>query len=140
MKDLNWKNQYSVGVFEIDAEHRIFLKTIKKIYHAFESEMDDEIIKLLLEELYKYADFHFTSEENVMLMNDYPDYKSHKKQHDELIQTLANTINFLDVKKIDKEQLIRFLIQWFKEHTASIDLKLGTYLKESKASHLLENY
>ena len=129
MKKLNWKKEYSIGVFEIDAEHKIFLRTIKKIQKAFKIGMDKEILKRLLEELYKYADFHFTSEENVMLVNKYPEYESHKKQHDELIQTLANTINFFDIERIDKKQLNDFLIEWFVEHTTTIDLKLGKYLQ-----------
>lgn len=130
MKKLNWKKEYSIGVYEIDAEHKIFLKTIKKIYNAFEKNIDKDIVRRLLEELFKYADFHFTSEENVMLMNNYPDYESHKKEHNELTQTLANTLNFLDVDKINKKQLIDFLIQWFIEHTTSTDLELGKYLQK----------
>ena len=51
MKDLSWKDDYSVGVFEIDAEHKIFLKTIKKIHNAFENQLNEEIQKSLLEEL-----------------------------------------------------------------------------------------
>ena len=93
-----------------------------------------------LEELHKYADFHFTSEENVMLMNGYPDYEKHKKQHDELIQTLANTINFLDVKRIDKNQLIDFLTHWFVDHTTLVDLELGKFLRENASSHLLTHF
>ena len=140
MENLNWKNKYSVGVFEIDAEHKIFLKTIKKIHHAFESGMSGEMLIRLLEELYKYADFHFTSEENVMLMNEYPDYESHKKQHDELMQTLSNTINFFNTDNIDKLKLIEFLVRWFKEHTTSVDLNLGIFLQNKKSSHLLANF
>ena len=135
MESLNWKKEYSVGVFEIDAEHKIFLKTIKKIYFAFESGLSGEMLIRLLEELYKYADFHFTSEENVMLMNQYPDYTNHKKQHDELIQTLSNTINFFSIDEINQTQLMEFLIRWFKDHTTSIDLDLGIFLQNNKRNN-----
>ena len=140
MENLNWKKNYSVGVFEIDAEHKVFLKTIKKIHNAFEKRLSTDIQKRLLEELYKYADFHFHSEENVMLMCNYPDYESHKMQHNGLMQTLADTINFLDIDKIDKKQLIEFLIQWFKEHTTSTDLELGTYLLETNNDEMLTDF
>lgn len=140
MENLNWKQIYSVGVFEIDAEHKIFLKTIKKIYNAFERQHSLNIQKRLLEELYKYADFHFQSEENVMLMCDYPHYGSHKKEHNELMQILADTINFMDIEKINKNQLIEFLIRWFKEHTTSTDLELGTFLKEHKSDNLITDF
>jgi len=137
MENLNWKKEYSIGVFEIDAEHKIFLKIIKKIYHAFEIGMKEELLIRLMEELYKYADFHFTSEENVMVINKYPDYESHKKMHEELMQTLSNTINFFNVDEVDKTQLVEFLIRWFREHTTSIDINLGIFLQNNKNTLLL---
>lgn len=140
MEDLNWNKNYSVGVFEIDVEHKVFLIIIKKINKAFEKQLNLDFQKKLLEELYKYADFHFQSEENIMLMCAYPGYESHRKQHEELMQSLSEIINFMDIKMIDKKQLIDFLIQWFKEHTTSTDLELGTYLLENNCYDLLTEF
>jgi len=70
MKGLDWKKKYSAGVFEIDAEYKIFLKSIEKIHNAFETNLNSDMLIRLLEELYKYADFYFASEENMMLVNE----------------------------------------------------------------------
>ncbi len=140
METLNWKKEYSVGIFEIDAEHKIFLKTIKKIHNAFEKHIELDIQKRLLTELYKYADFHFTSEENVMLMCNYPDFEAHLNQHVELMQKLADIVNFNDISKINEVGLVDFLVKWFKEHTTSTDLKLGKFLQESNSEYLLAEF
>ena len=140
MMNLDWKNNYSIHIFEIDAEHKVFLKTIKKINNAFENNLDTEIKNRLLSELYKYADFHFTSEENVMLFCDYPEYETHRKQHIDLMQKLADIINFTDIEKINTVQLIEFLVSWFKEHTTSSDLRFGTYLHETNKDYALTDF
>jgi len=140
MENLNWNKKYSVGVYEIDAEHKIFLKTIKKLDKAFENQLDLDILKRLLTELYKYADFHFTSEENVMLTCNYPDFETHQNQHIELMQNLADTINFTEIERINKTELIEFLVRWFKEHTTSADLKLGKFLQAEENKSVLTEF
>ena len=53
--DLIWKEEYNVGDYEIDEEHKIFIKTIQKIDEAFLNQESNEYIERLLEELHKYA-------------------------------------------------------------------------------------
>lgn len=123
-----WKKQYEIGVPEIDGEHQIFLKTIEKLYDAYQQELPKEILSGLFLELYKYADFHFISEENIMLINGYPEYEAHKKEHHNLLQKLAGIINTFDTKYINKDKLFEFLLEWFTIHTTNSDRKLGAYL------------
>lgn len=127
---LIWKKEYEIGDYEIDTEHQIFLKIITKINREFEDDIEIEYKLLLLRELYKYADFHFTSEENRMILYNYPDYNMHKKGHEALLTELSEQIGFFDLKYIDKNKLIDFLFNWFIHHTTSLDLKLGDYLNK----------
>ncbi|MHA7110297.1 bacteriohemerythrin [Sunxiuqinia elliptica] len=127
-KQFSWKKKYEIGIPEIDSEHQIFLKTIQKLFEAYQKEEDKGILSGLFLELYKYADFHFISEENIMLINGYPEYAVHKKEHHNLLQKLAGIINTFDTKYIDKDQLFEFLLEWFTIHTTNSDRKLGAYL------------
>ncbi len=127
-KQFSWKKKYEIGISEIDSEHQIFLKTIQKLFEAYQKEVDKKILSGLFLELYKYADFHFISEENIMLINSYPEYEAHKKEHHNLLQKLAGIINTFDTKYIDKDQLFEFLLEWFTTHTTYSDRKLGAYL------------
>jgi len=130
--ELIWKKEYEVGDYEIDAEHQIFLKIIFKINKEFEDDFDNEYEVLLLNELYKYADFHFTSEENRMRLFKYPDYESHKKEHKKLLIELSEKISFFNLKFIEKNKLVEFLYYWFINHTSDLDLKFGIYLNKNK--------
>ncbi len=128
-QELIWKKEYEIGNFEIDTEHKIFLKIIQKIDHAFTEKQPKDYILSLLRELYKYADFHFISEENLMKLAHYPDFKTHKEEHDKLLTGLSEKIGFFDVQYIDAKKLIEFLVDWFLNHTAKVDTKLGAFLK-----------
>ena len=125
-----WKKKYEIGVYEIDAEHQIFLKIIKKVDYALKNKLDEMIISSIVKELFLYADFHFCSEENIMLANNYPDYLSHKEEHSKLLDTLSNLIVTFNVQIISHEKLMEMLTDWFINHTTKIDLKLGNYLNE----------
>ncbi len=128
-KLISWKKEYEVGVYEIDAEHKIFLKTVQKIHDAYLNNLNPEFIESLIMELYKYADFHFICEENIMKRNRYPDYENHKKEHESLLFKLSEVIGSYNIKYINHKDFMEFLLKWFKEHTSKSDTKLGIYLR-----------
>lgn len=132
-QELIWKKEYEIGDYEIDREHQIFLSLIKKIERSFSDKLSNEYTILLIKELYKYADFHFESEQNRMLFTNYPNYETHKLEHDKLLGELNEKIKFFDLKYIDKEKLIDFLFEWFINHTTKSDLLFGDYLKNTIA-------
>lgn len=126
--DLIWKEEYNVGYFEIDEEHKIFLKTIKKIDEAFQNEESQEYIARLLEELHKYAQFHFISEENIMFKYGYPNLEEHQAEHVALMKKMGSLLITFDPRLINREKLIAFLVDWFKNHTTYSDKKLAQFI------------
>ena len=127
---LIWKKEYEIGVYEIDSEHQIFLKIIQKIDKAFQEKYEKEYTLLLLNELYKYADFHFISEENIMRFNKYPELNSHQEEHKKLLAKLSEKIGFFDIEFLNQKKLVKFLFEWFLGHTTTLDLKFGVFLKK----------
>ncbi|MDD2304437.1 MAG: hemerythrin family protein [Prolixibacteraceae bacterium] len=126
--DLIWKEAYNVGYFEIDEEHKIFLKTIQKIDEAFLNEESQEYIARLLEELHKYAQFHFISEENIMFKYGYPNLEEHQAEHVALMRKMGSLLITFDPRLINREKLIAFLVDWFKNHTTYSDKKLAQFI------------
>lgn len=126
---ISWKKEYEVGVESIDNEHKLFVGLIQKISSAFENNEKKEHMTLLIKELYKYVDFHFFSEENIMIFTDYPDYAVQKKEHDLLKNQLTNIMMTFESEYIDQANLINFLLIWFREHTTQTDKKLGLFIQ-----------
>ena len=130
MEDIiSWKKEYETGIHEIDSEHQIFVSIIQKINTAYFNNYNEEYIIRLIKELYKYADFHFISEENIMIFNNYSDYENHKKEHNSLLYRLTEIIGAFESEFIDPSELINFLINWFQEHTTKTDMKLSGFLR-----------
>ena len=83
-----WKVEYDTGVTEIDLQHRFFLALIKRLNTELAICTDLRYRERLLDELAKYAVFHFTSEENLMIKFGYPDFDRHHRLHLDLIDEL----------------------------------------------------
>lgn len=126
-----WESKYEIGIPEIDAEHRVFVSIIQRIEAALEEGNKDYIIGLI-EELLKYAAFHFSSEENIMIREEYPDYHWHKKIHERLLIELRDKIQIIKFEYIDFSLLLKFLVNWFKSHTITEDKKIAEYIASHK--------
>lgn len=127
---IDWQKRYEIGNVEIDAEHKVFIKIIGKIKVALSKKNEWTQLVFLLEELLKYADFHFCSEENVMRSVNFPDLISHQKEHQQLLTDLRQKIHFLQAKKTEKsDELISFLMHWFLNHTLNEDRQIVHYIK-----------
>jgi hemerythrin len=128
--EIEWKKEYEVGNLEIDAEHKVFVKIIQKIQHAIEGQAEKKYLERLVLELLKYAEFHFCSEENVMLEIGYPEILDHKEKHEKLLAELRNLIFAFGFDKHETHELVDFLIGWFMNHTIEEDKKLSNYVEE----------
>jgi hemerythrin len=119
---LNWKEEYATGVEEIDLQHRYFMGLINRLSSELDGCEDESYRKKLLNELVKYASFHFVSEENLMLKFAYPDLERHRKLHLDLIDKLS-----WQIQSKSYDALFEFLVDWFIRHTLEEDKHIGEF-------------
>lgn len=137
--DITWKKEYETGNFEIDAEHKIFLKTIRKINEAYKRNPSGEYVASLIRELHKYAEFHFLSEENLMQLVLFPHYKYHHREHQRLLFEFNSYLNSFQMDYIDFQKFLIFVVDWFKTHTVKEDKKLAEYIQKYYAGNNSNN-
>ncbi|EXJ16705.1 bacteriohemerythrin [Imhoffiella purpurea] len=129
MIDIQWDDKFSVGHARIDHEHQVFLDLIRNVSLADDQKAPRERILRLLTEIRKYADFHFYSEENIMIDHAYPDYEAHKREHAMLVSSLDNRIHQYRLEEDDDlGSMVEFLFQWFALHTTGSDKKLVSHI------------
>ncbi|MGR8932328.1 MAG: bacteriohemerythrin [Gammaproteobacteria bacterium] len=126
--DIQWRKQFVVGHAGVDRGHEILLELIRNASLAFENEEPKAWCLRLLREVRKYADFHFFSEENLMLRFGFPGYLEHQRAHTELLSALDERINAYSSDQINLEAVVVFLFDWFVIHTTKEDKKFGKYL------------
>lgn len=126
---LRWDDRYALGHERIDAEHRIFLGLIVDFHEAAMCGEGRPRLARILNEIGKYAEFHFVSEENLMSDCDYPDRAGHARLHAQLLSEFNDMAWRFRSEQADPQQVFDFLFQWFALHTTSEDRKLVAYLK-----------
>lgn len=131
MKDLVWGNILSVGVDEIDGDHRKLLDIFNVLNHAVMEKESPEYLAATLEELINCTVWHFSHEERLMLKYGYPEIEEHKAEHRELIETAKELQQeILQGGKLMLDQHIEILERWLTEHIFTADMRLGSYLSQ----------
>lgn len=138
MSLFRWKPEYAVGIKVIDDQHQILVGLINKLHDAIESHFEDTSLESILEELFDYTRYHFTTEETLMAKYGYEADKlsKHKKQHQLFIAELNSSQADIDNLSIEDAALIQeFLVNWLKNHILKIDTQLAEFLLNHEGVH-----
>ena len=119
-----WSADLSVGLQEIDEQHKVLVSLINRLFNeAVLKSPDRDIVSNILNELVQYTIIHFSVEESLFRIFDYPDGEVHQDHHEKLKQEVMKIQKkFLEGQVIDLE-LMRFLRQWLKQHIMVEDKK-----------------
>ena len=134
LSDLSWDEKYLIGHEKIDSEHMLFFDLMKSIERHFREGGDKKIISGLLDELRRYADFHFCSEENIMYEIGYSGLADQRTMHRNLLTDLDILINQYKEDDIAPPLIIGFLFNWFLGHSSVEDRKIQKFIEQTKAN------
>ena len=131
MKDIVWGRILSVGIDEIDEDHRKLVNIFNILNHAVVEGGSSDYLAAVLEELVNCTVWHFSHEERLMLKYGYEDMEEHKAIHRELVNSvreLQQRILQADTTIADED--IELLEHWLTEHILTDDMRLGSYLSQ----------
>jgi hemerythrin len=132
---LRWTEDLSVGVDEIDEQHRELFRRAGKLLEGLKKGEPEEIGGLI-DFLHEYAVEHFGAEEEHMRNKRYPGYVRHKAEHDRFISDLLALAREHDRKGAGAFMALKvshWLVQWLKEHVSGTDAELGRFLLRRSA-------
>ena len=122
--ELKWQLDYETGNEYVDLQHRYFLDLIKRVGINFNETNDAVYKEKLIIELRKYADFHFTSEENIATSCNLPGVSGHHQRHIELLEEFNHHAADLNKGLKAADEFLDFLTDWLIGHTIYEDKKL----------------
>jgi hemerythrin len=135
MEIINWKNEFSVGVKEMDEQHKKLLGMINRLIEEQHTLTDPRTIADLLTEMTDYAQVHFRAEEFLMAEYGYEQIGAQEKQHQAFID---KTISFYSASDIGPNvlsmALLDYLGTWLVGHILQEDMKYKNFFK-SKGLH-----
>jgi hemerythrin len=132
---LRWTEDLSVGVDDIDEQHRELFRRAARLLDGLKKGEPEEIGGLV-DFLYRYAVEHFGGEEELMRRRRYPGYLRHKAEHDRFISDLLALAGEHDRKGAGAFMVLKvshWLVQWLKEHVSGTDAELGKFLVRRSA-------
>lgn len=124
---MSWDPKFSVQLEELDSQHKYFFTILDQVETA-SKERANEQFPLLIEELLRYAKYHFRSEEALMDSYDYPD-TAHRFEHDRLLSRAESMMNDAEFRP---SSLRLFLYNWIVNHIDLSDRELAHFIMEKR--------
>ena len=125
MSVLQWRDEFSVGIEEVDHEHKELIELIRNLQQEMQGGMDTDKILDALGEIYAQISAHFALEEKAMRTMNYSAYADHKEDHETLLDDLRDIMDEVeDDGVLDEVQLTDDLDRWFSDHFKTHDAKL----------------
>lgn len=127
---INLNEIFQVGVEEFDNQHKSLFTIVNEVFQIVFEGKNKEAAGDVFARLMDYTVMHFRSEEEMMKKYGYPDYESHKKQHDILASRVHEMyLNFQTDGAAINEETLGFLVKWVLHHIAKVDKEYAPFLK-----------
>lgn len=135
MSFIAWDEKYSVGVRELDNQHKQLISILGELYDAMQAQKANEILGKLLSQLVTYTKTHFATEEKYMAQYGYPDLASQKREHEAFTKKVLDFKESFDSGRTSLSvSLASFVKDWLFSHISSSDKKYGPFLNSKGVS------
>jgi len=128
---VSWDPKLLVGNAEIDGQHQELFHRVDQLLHALQMGSVTAEVERVMAFVGDYVHLHFRQEEALMQRTGYPDRRTHAAEHLELIHSFVALKQQLGKTGPTPEfaaALGATLVDWLKEHIATTDTALGTWL------------
>ncbi|MGD8908391.1 MAG: bacteriohemerythrin [Chromatiales bacterium] len=131
---VEWSNDLSVGIEEIDEQHKVLVGLVNKMHEAIHQRHGSDVVISILSDLADYTRIHFAVEESLMRILNYPGYEEHKKVHEELLHTVQDLQEKVaSGKKSIGFELMHFLKTWLTKHILDEDMEYSSFFIKAGA-------
>lgn len=127
-----WSDDFSVGIPEIDNQHKMLFELINRVFQAALHQEHKSSISEILDTLVDYTRSHFVLEEKLLLAASYANLSEHQQEHRRFVEKMESVVRkFLLEEKVVTFELINFLKHWLKEHILETDMAYAGALARS---------
>ena len=117
---MKWTKEFSVGIHEIDEQHRILEDCVASLERAVAGRDRSSTVHAALEDLADFARIHFAVEESLMRIHDFPGLDEHIHEHwrfSDQLKRLKDKALSTDVS----QEMIAFVQGWLDDHVVTSD-------------------
>lgn len=128
---VKWTDEYSVGITEIDNQHKGLVIIINELFELMSAGKAKAKMNEIFDHLTDYTKKHFYTEELMLIKYAYKGLDEHKEEHKLFIEKLNGLKT--DLKQGDitiSLKTLNFLKDWLLNHILISDKKYSTYMEE----------
>lgn len=117
-----WDDKKSVGIDEIDNQHKRLVALLNEVYEIAATNFNRSRITGILSELHNYTMHQLSAEEEVLRQINYPFIDDHAALQESISRELDRYIDtFTHNPDGELVSLLGFLTDWLHEHITEVD-------------------
>jgi hemerythrin len=127
---VEWRDTFSIGVKELDEQHRQLLALVNSLHAALSDRLIDrlEVYDDALKDATDYIEYHFSWEERFMRDIGYPELQAQATMHAYYKSRVAEAQADEGQDRLAPTRFLHFLRDWLLEHIAVEDRKIGAFV------------
>jgi hemerythrin len=126
---IEWRDDFSVGVPDVDHEHQELIRLINELHDAMSNDNSDVTVMDFLGEIYAHVAAHFALEEKIMRERNYDQYSDHKADHETLLDELRDIMDDYEENAFFSDDIFANAVgSWFSDHFRNRDARLHKHL------------
>lgn len=129
-----WKDAFSLHHETIDAQHKELFRLANFVENIDARTITKLELSTLFKEFFDYMRTHFSEEEAYMDSIGYPLLDSHKKLHQDIIDTISDTLQKKKTVQELQQAMKDASHKWLVEHILNHDLKIEKWAKGNRVS------
>lgn len=131
MSLIQWIPALSVGVKELDDQHKKVFEIINKVYDGLSIKSDKKLLPDVFQDLIDYANVHLKREEFYFEKFDYPEKESHVATHNAYREKIKNFQKRWESGESGViYEITKFLNDWWQNHIYKVDKRYTIFFQE----------
>ncbi len=133
MNLFQWDKTFETGIAVVDQQHQHLVTVINQFGGLItHSRVDNIAIETVFDELTRYAQYHFTTEENLMVSAgvDPRHLATQEEEHQTFLQEVTLMHQSMHKgEKLSAKQLFEYLVNWLIYHILGSDMSMARQIK-----------
>jgi hemerythrin len=126
---LEWSDEFSCNVKDIDDQHRSLIGMLNELHRAMINGTGQETVASIIGQMMDYTSYHFSTEERYMALHSYPGLIRHRSEHQDFVRAVSRFRAQYEAGRIGLSiDVLRFLSSWLLNHIQGSDRSLGPFL------------
>jgi hemerythrin len=133
--ELKWTDSLSVGVPEMDQDHRQFFARVNALNKAIADRADKAKVQRLMDLMLMEAAHHFWHEQRLLTKRNYPDAKVHSEKHAQVtaeFYRLMQEFQEVDARQVWERKGLQ-IRQLLVDHLLAEDMKYRDFLRAQES-------